>query len=78
MFAVGTNKEDAAMKNGKFHIETLAIHAGQDAHGDSATCARAVPVYRTTAYNFRDSRHGADLFGQKIMVYDLGFASFLC
>ena len=27
------------------------------------TNARAVPVYRTTAYNFRDSKHGADLFG---------------
>ena len=46
----------------KYHIETLAVHAGQDAHGDPATNARAVPVYRTTAYNFRDSKHGADLF----------------
>ena len=46
-----------------FHIETLAIHAGQNPHGDPATNARAVPVYRTTAYNFRDSKHGADLFG---------------
>ncbi len=50
------------MSNRKYHIETLAIHAGQDAHGDPATAARAVPVYRTTAYNFRDSKHGADLF----------------
>ena len=50
------------MSERKFHIETLAIHAGQDAHGDPATNARAVPVYRTTAYNFRDSQHGADLF----------------
>jgi len=50
------------MSNRKYHIETLAIHAGQDPHGDPATNARAVPVYRTTAYNFRDSRHGADLF----------------
>ena len=41
------------MSEKKFHIETLAIHAGQDAHGDPATNARAVPVYRTTAYNFR-------------------------
>ena len=47
----------------KFHIETLAIHAGQNPHGDPTTYARAVPVYRTTAYNFRDSKHGADLFG---------------
>ena len=51
-----------AMSDRKYHIETLAIHAGQNAHGDPATNARAVPVYRTTAYNFRDSRHGADLF----------------
>ena len=50
------------MSNRSYHIETLAVHAGQDAHGDPATNARAVPVYRTTAYNFRDSRHGADLF----------------
>ena len=51
------------MSEKKYHIETLAIHAGQSAHGDPATYARAVPVYRTTAYNFRDSKHGADLFG---------------
>ena len=51
------------MGNRKYHIETLAVHAGQDPHGDPATNARAVPVYRTTAYNFRDSKHGADLFG---------------
>ncbi len=50
------------MSDRKYHIETLAVHAGQDAHGDPATNSRAVPVYRTTAYNFRDSRHGADLF----------------
>ncbi|MDR0932513.1 MAG: aminotransferase class I/II-fold pyridoxal phosphate-dependent enzyme, partial [Victivallales bacterium] len=52
------------MNNKKYHIETLAIHAGQET-ADSATNARAVPVYRTTAYNFRDSKHGADLFGLK-------------
>ena len=51
------------MSNKSYHIETLAVHAGQNAHGDPATHARAVPVYRTTAYNFRDSKHGADLFG---------------
>ena len=49
-------------KERKLHLETLAVHAGQDAHGDPATNSRAVPVYRTTAYNFRDSKHGADLF----------------
>lgn len=46
-----------------FHPETLAVHAGQPAKGDPTTYARNTPVYRTTAYNFRDSKHGADLFG---------------
>ena len=50
------------MSDRKYHAETLAVHAGQDVFGDPATKARAVPVYRTTAYNFRDSKHGADLF----------------
>lgn len=50
------------MSEKKYHVETLAVHAGQDVFGDPATKSRAVPVYRTTAYNFRDSKHGADLF----------------
>lgn len=50
------------MKERRLHIETLAVHAGQGALGDPATLARAVPVYRTTAYSFRNSQHGADLF----------------
>ena len=53
------------MSDRKYHIETLAVHAGQDVHGDPATGARSVPVYRTTAYNFRDSQHGANLFALK-------------
>ncbi|MDR1778079.1 MAG: O-acetylhomoserine aminocarboxypropyltransferase/cysteine synthase [Desulfovibrio sp.] len=40
--------------------ETLAVHAGQQA--DPTTMACAVPVYRTTAYKFRNAKHGADLF----------------
>ncbi|MGN0879207.1 MAG: O-acetylhomoserine aminocarboxypropyltransferase/cysteine synthase family protein [Oligosphaeraceae bacterium] len=44
-----------------YHIETLALHAGQEI--EPTTMARAVPVYRTTAYNFRNSKHAADLFG---------------
>jgi len=50
------------MSNRKYHLETLALHAGQE-KPDSATQSRAVPVYRTTAFNFRDSKHAADLFG---------------
>jgi O-acetylhomoserine (thiol)-lyase len=51
------------MSDKKYHIETLALHAGQTP--DPATNARAVPVYRTTAYSFRNSQHGADLFALK-------------
>ncbi len=43
-----------------FHIDTLALHGGQEA--DPTTGARAVPIYQTTSYQFRDSRHAADLF----------------
>ena len=48
------------MKKHQYRIETLALHAGQEP--DPTTLARAVPVYRTTAYNFRSAKHGADLF----------------
>ena len=48
------------MSDKKYRIETLALHAGQVP--DPTTLARAVPVYRTTAYNFKSSQHGADLF----------------
>src|SRR3954454_1041326 len=41
-------------------FETRQIHAGQQP--DSATGARAVPIYQTTSYVFRDSKHAADLF----------------
>jgi O-acetylhomoserine (thiol)-lyase len=40
---------------------TRAVHAGQNP--DSATNARAVPIYQTTSYTFEDTRHAADLFG---------------
>lgn len=43
--------------------ETLAVHAGQIP--DPTTLARAVPVYRTTAYNFKSAKHGADLLALK-------------
>jgi len=44
-------------------IETQALHAGQIP--DPTTGSRAVPVYRTTAYVFRDTEHAANLFGLK-------------
>jgi O-acetylhomoserine (thiol)-lyase len=42
-------------------FETLQIHAGQTA--DPTTGARALPLYQTTAYEFRDTTHAANLFG---------------
>lgn len=42
--------------------ETIALHAGQE-HADSATNARAVPIYATSSFVFDSPRHAADLFG---------------
>lgn len=48
------------MSEQPFKLETLAIHAGQDV--DAATGARAVPIYATTSFVFKDSDHAARLF----------------
>lgn len=42
-------------------FETLQLHAGQEV--DPTTRSRAVPIYQTTSYTFKDSEHGANLFG---------------
>ena len=47
----------------KLHFETLQLHAGQEI--DPTTRSRAVPIYQTTSYTFRDSEHGANLFALK-------------
>jgi O-acetylhomoserine (thiol)-lyase len=47
----------------KYHLETLALHAGQQV--DSDTRSRAVPIYQTSSYVFKDSEHAANLFGLK-------------
>lgn len=44
-------------------FDTLAIHGGQEP--DPTTGSRAVPIYQTTAYNFRDADHAANLFELK-------------
>ena len=49
-----------AKKNYRF--ETLQLHVGQE-QPDKATDARAVPIYQTTSYVFRDAQHAADRFG---------------
>lgn len=50
------------MRQNKLHLETLALHVGQETP-DPATDARAVPIYQTTSYVFRNSQHAADRFG---------------
>ncbi|MDR0395574.1 MAG: O-acetylhomoserine aminocarboxypropyltransferase/cysteine synthase [Tannerella sp.] len=50
------------MEKNKLHFETLQLHVGQE-QPDPATGARAVPIYQTTSYVFRDSAHAAARFG---------------
>ncbi|MBQ1310471.1 MAG: O-acetylhomoserine aminocarboxypropyltransferase/cysteine synthase [Blautia sp.] len=45
-----------------YRFETLQLHVGQE-QPDPATDARAVPIYQTTSYVFRNSKHAADRFG---------------
>lgn len=47
----------------KYHYETLQVHAGHTP--DETTLSRAVPLYQTTSYVFKNSEHGANLFGLK-------------
>ena len=51
------------MTEPSWSFETKQIHAGQSA--DSATGARALPIYQTTSYVFSDTDHAANLFGLK-------------
>lgn len=45
----------------KLAFETIAVHGGQQI--DPTTMSRAVPIYQTTSYGFRDTDHAANLFG---------------
>jgi O-acetylhomoserine (thiol)-lyase len=51
------------MDQKKYHFETLALHAGQTP--DPTTFSRAVPVYRTSSYVFKNTAHAANLFALK-------------
>jgi O-acetylhomoserine (thiol)-lyase len=44
-------------------LDTLSVHAGQEL--DPTTLSRAVPIYQTTSYGFRDAEHAANLFALK-------------
>ncbi|MBL8774781.1 MAG: bifunctional o-acetylhomoserine/o-acetylserine sulfhydrylase [Acidimicrobiales bacterium] len=48
------------MSQSEWGFETRQVHAGQEP--DPTTGSRAVPIYQTTAYQFRDTKHAADLF----------------
>jgi len=50
-------------ENIKYRLETLALHAGQTV--DSDTLSRAVPIYQTTSYLFKDTDHAGNLFALK-------------
>ena len=49
------------MDKKRLHFETLQLHAGQE-QPDPTTSARAVPIYQTASYVFRDAQHAADRF----------------
>jgi len=48
------------MKTRKIHFETLQVHAGHQP--DNETLSRAVPLYQTSSYVFKNAKHAADLF----------------
>ena len=50
------------MSNRKYKFETIQLHAGQE-NPDPASDARAVPIYQTTSYVFKNSAHAAARFG---------------
>ncbi len=51
------------MTTQKLKFETLQVHAGQQP--DSDTHSRALPIYQTSAYLFKDAEHAANLFALK-------------
>jgi O-acetylhomoserine (thiol)-lyase len=60
-----TNAEETKMSkiDAKLKLETIALHGGQEP--DPTTGSRAVPIYQTSSYQFKDSDHAANLFGLK-------------
>jgi len=52
-----------AKNENKLSVETLAVHGGQEP--DPTTGSRAVPIYQTTSYQFKNTEHAANLFGLK-------------
>ena len=57
------SEELELLSKGDLEFETLQVHAGQSP--DTATNARAVPIYLTTSFTFNSAEHGAKLFQLK-------------
>jgi len=57
----GKDKEEPMSER---RLDTIVVHAGQETP-DPATGARAVPIYQTSSYVFRDTGHAANLFALK-------------
>src|SRR3712207_1284561 len=55
-----TDTTDREIRAREYGFDTLALHGGQEV--DSATTARAVPIYQSTSYVFNDTDHAANLF----------------
>ena len=51
------------MSDQNYQFETLQLHAGQEV--EETTFSRAVPIYQTTSYLFKNAEHGANLFALK-------------
>ncbi len=64
-------KDSKSGKHRKLAFETLQVHAGQEA-ADSATGARAVPIYATSSYTFKDSATAAAIFSGQASGYQYG------
>src|SRR5208283_978771 len=60
----GTTSNNDTDPTAHWSFETKQIHAGQQP--DSATNARALPIYQTTSYTFNDTTHAAALFGLEV------------
>src|SRR6476646_9079192 len=58
-----TRVKDTEMSNTTWSFETRQVHVGQEP--DAATGARALPIYQTTSYVFKDTEHAANLFALK-------------
>ena len=56
-----SNRKSTEGEKMPYRPDTIAIHAGQESP-DSATGARAVPIYQTTSYVFKSTDHAANLF----------------